>query len=265
MAELRALDPTLVDPTALGLGAALGFLGIGLGSPGNPHILVRYMSIRDPRQLRYAAVVGTTWNVVMGAGAVLIGLVGRAFLGSVDALPGADPENLFPVLAQQHLPPVLFGIVVAAIFAAIMSTADSQLLVAASTVVRDVYEKVVRRGRPLPQRTLVIYSRVVVTTLDGRALDVIGEQRVTHFCGAPVVLNALASIAQSAQKMAGDLRLLAHENEILEPFGEGQVGSSAMAYKRNPMRSERITSLSRFLIVLSQNAAHTAGHCYRLG
>jgi adenylosuccinate lyase len=73
------------------------------------------------------------------------------------------------------------------------------------------------------------------------------------------VLNALSAIAQSAQKMAGDIRLLAHENEIAEPFGEDQVGSSAMAYKRNPMRSERVTSLSRFLIVLSQNAAHTAG------
>jgi adenylosuccinate lyase len=73
------------------------------------------------------------------------------------------------------------------------------------------------------------------------------------------VLNALSAIAQSAQKMAGDLRLLAHENEVLEPFGESQIGSSAMAYKRNPMRSERMTSLSRFLIVLSQNAAHTAG------
>jgi adenylosuccinate lyase len=73
------------------------------------------------------------------------------------------------------------------------------------------------------------------------------------------VLNALSAIAQSAQKMAGDIRLLAHENEIVEPFGESQIGSSAMAYKRNPMRSERMSSLARFLIVLSQNAAHTAG------
>ncbi|MBW3554961.1 MAG: sodium/proline symporter, partial [Gemmatimonadetes bacterium] len=77
---------------------------------------------------------------------------------------------LFPVLAQQHLPDVLFGIIVAAIFAAIMSTADSQLLVAASTVVRDVYEKVLRRGRPLTQRRLVVLSRVVVTALVAAAL-----------------------------------------------------------------------------------------------
>jgi sodium/proline symporter len=167
--DLRLLDPGLPDPLALSVGAGLGFVGIGLGSPGNPHILVRYMSIADPSQLRFAAVVGTLWNVLMGAGAVLIGMVGRAWLTSVDALPNADPENLFPVLAQQHLPAPLFGIVVAAIFAAIMSTADSQLLVAASTVVRDVHEKVFRR-RPLPRRTAVIYSRLVVIALVAAAL-----------------------------------------------------------------------------------------------
>jgi SSS family solute:Na+ symporter len=165
MAELAAVDAGLPSPVALSLGAGLGFAGIGLGSPGNPHILVRYMSIASARQLRFAAVVGTVWNVLMGAGAVLIGMVGRAYMNDVAMLPLADPENIFPVLAQEHLPAVVFGVVVAAIFAAIMSTADSQLLVAASTVVRDVYEKVVRRGRPLSQRRLVVLSRAVVTAL----------------------------------------------------------------------------------------------------
>ncbi|MGK7312420.1 MAG: sodium/proline symporter [Candidatus Longimicrobiales bacterium M2_2A_002] len=165
VAELRTLDPGLPDPFAIAAGAGLGFVGIGLGSPGNPHILVRYMSIENARQLRFAAVVGTVWNVLMGAGAILIGMIGRAFINSVELLPQSDPENLFPILAQQHLPAVLFGVVVAAIFAAIMSTADSQLLVAASTVVRDVYEKVIRKGRPLTQRALVILSRLVVTLL----------------------------------------------------------------------------------------------------
>jgi adenylosuccinate lyase len=105
-----------------------------------------------------------------------------------------------------------------------------------------------------------------VRQLEGKFAAAFGFDRVFPVTGQTYsrkqdsrVLNALAAIAQSAQKMAGDLRLLAHENEVLEPFGESQIGSSAMAYKRNPMRSERITSLSRFLIVLSQNAAHTAG------
>ena len=165
LAELAALDPGLVDPTALSLGAAIGFLGIGLGSPGSPHILARYMSIADARQLRVSAWIGTAWNVLMAAGALWIGLVGRAWYPDVAMLPGADTENLYPVLAQQHLPPVLFGAVVASIFAAIMSTADSQLLVAASAVVRDVYEKVLRRGGEVPQRRLVLLSRLVVSAL----------------------------------------------------------------------------------------------------
>ncbi|MFW6206106.1 MAG: sodium/proline symporter [Gemmatimonadota bacterium] len=165
VARLGALEPGLPDPFAIAAGAGLGFVAIGLGSPGSPHIIVRYMSIASARQLRFAAVVGTVWNVLMGAGAVLIGMVGRAFIHNVELLPQSDPENIFPVLAQQHLPAPVFGVVVAAIFAAIMSTADSQLLVAASTVVRDVYEKVIRKGRALPQRTMVVVSRLVVTAL----------------------------------------------------------------------------------------------------
>jgi sodium/proline symporter len=165
LAELRTLDGAFLDPFALTAGAFIAWVGIGLGSPGNPHILVRYMSISDPAQLRYAAVVGTTWNVVMATGAVLIGVVGRVYFPDAALLPGADPENLYPSLAEAHLPPVLFGVVVASIFAAIMSTADSQLLVATSSVVRDVYEQVIRRGQPLPQRRLVLYSRILVVLL----------------------------------------------------------------------------------------------------
>ena len=71
------------------------------------------------------------------------------------------------------------------------------------------------------------------------------------------VLAVLSGIAQSASKMANDIRLLAHMKEIEEPFGKKQVGSSAMAYKRNPMRSERVCSLARYLIGLPLNCALT--------
>jgi SSS family solute:Na+ symporter len=168
--QLQAIDPRMIDPYALAIGAAIGLLGIGLGSPGNPHILVRYMSIDDPTQLRYSAVVGTIWNVVMAWGAVFIGLVGRLYFPDVSMLPAQDTENLYPMLAQLQLHPVLFGIVVASIFAAIMSTADSQLLVATSSIVRDVYERLIAKDRRLTQRTLVLYSRVVVVVLVAAAL-----------------------------------------------------------------------------------------------
>lgn len=163
--ELAALDPTLVDPAALGFGALVGFLGIGLGSPGNPHILARYMSIRNAEELRTAAVVGTVWNVVMAWGALFAGLAGRLLVPEAALLPGGDVENLYPYLAGQVLPAWVFGLVIAAIFAAIMSTTDSQLLVAASAVVRDAYEQVLHRGEEVPQKRLVLLSRAVVGVL----------------------------------------------------------------------------------------------------
>lgn len=72
------------------------------------------------------------------------------------------------------------------------------------------------------------------------------------------VLNVLSSIAQSAHKFSNDIRLLQHLKEIEEPFEKTQIGSSAMAYKRNPMRSERIASLSRYVISDAMNPAMTA-------
>ncbi len=72
------------------------------------------------------------------------------------------------------------------------------------------------------------------------------------------ILNALSSIAQSCCRMAGDIRLLQHDRQIEEPFEESQIGSSAMAYKRNPMRCERICSLARYLMTDALNAPLTA-------
>lgn len=71
------------------------------------------------------------------------------------------------------------------------------------------------------------------------------------------ILNLLAQIAQSCSKFANDMRLLQHEKELEEPFEKGQIGSSAMAYKRNPMRSERINSLSRHVIALTMDSEIT--------
>ena len=104
-----------------------------------------------------------------------------------------------------------------------------------------------------------------VRELDARVALKMGFTRVFPVTGQTYtrkldaqVLAALSGVAQSAAKLATDLRLLQHEGEILEPFESDQVGSSAMAYKRNPMRAERITGLARFVIELEGNAWHTA-------
>jgi sodium/proline symporter len=160
--SLRGTDPGLVDPFSLGVGALIGFLGIGLGSPGQPHILVRYMSIDDPKNIRTAGLFGFAWNVVLGAGAVFVGLVGRALVPAVENMPEQDPEMAYLVLSADFFTPALYGLLVGGIFAAILSTADSQLLVVSSTVVRDVWEKVVRSDAELDEQQRLKMSRLVV-------------------------------------------------------------------------------------------------------
>jgi adenylosuccinate lyase len=104
-----------------------------------------------------------------------------------------------------------------------------------------------------------------VRELERRVARKLGFTRVVPVTGQTyprkldaLVLAALAGVAQSAAKFATDLRLLQHEGEMLEPFESEQVGSSAMAYKRNPMRAERMTGLARFVLELQGNAWHTA-------
>jgi len=167
---LEALNPQFIDPFALSLGTWIGFLGIGFGSPGNPHILNKHMSIDDPEKLPRTGIIATCWNVIMAWGSIYIGLVGRAIFKDVSALPRQDPENIYPLLASQHLHPFIYGLTIAAIFAAIMSTADSQLLVASSAVVRDIYQKIFALNRPLEQKKLVFWSRTATLLLSILAL-----------------------------------------------------------------------------------------------
>lgn len=108
-------------------------------------------------------------------------------------------------------------------------------------------------------------NQAKVAQLDARVSRAMGFEHVLPVTGQTYtrkldaqILAVLSGIAQSAAKFATDLRLLQHEGELLEPFESEQVGSSAMPYKRNPMRAERMTSLARYVIELEGNAWHTA-------
>ena len=158
-------DKAFFDLEAVSWGVMLGYLGIGLGSPGNPHILVRYMSIKHTEDIKFAAIISTFWNVVLALGAICVGFAARAYFPAASLLPGGDTEQAFPYLASQLLHPLLFGFVIAAIFSAIMSSADSQLLVAASGVIRDLYQKLILKDSEIDQQKLVIYSRIVVVAM----------------------------------------------------------------------------------------------------
>ncbi len=105
-----------------------------------------------------------------------------------------------------------------------------------------------------------------VKQVDGKIAEKMGFEKVYGVSGQTYtrkldtrVLQVLSQIAQSCSKFANDMRLLQHEKELEEPFEKGQIGSSAMAYKRNPMRSERINSLARHVMALSMDPTITAG------
>jgi solute:Na+ symporter, SSS family len=159
---LHRLNPAYLDPFSLGTGAMIGFLGIGLGSLGQPHIVVRYMSINDPVKLKYSAIYGTFWNIVLGLGAICIGLIGRILVPDINSLPDSDPEMIYLVMSSEYFGPVLYGLLVGGVFAAILSTADSQLLVVASTFARDLYEKVIAGEKEIDGKMKLRLSRFVL-------------------------------------------------------------------------------------------------------
>ncbi|KIG13299.1 Sodium/proline symporter [Enhygromyxa salina] len=120
-------------PAAAAIGFVLGLLGIGLGYPGQPHVVNRFMALRDERGVVVGRRISMSWAVVIYAGMIVLGWSVRVLAPD---LPGR--EDAFLRGTELLLSPVLAGIMVAALLSAIMSTADSQLLVAASTISHDL-------------------------------------------------------------------------------------------------------------------------------
>lgn len=133
-------------------GVMFGSLSWGFGYLGQPHLLTRYMAARGPRQLKTGAAVAVTWVLVAYWSAPLIGMVGIGLLGP----DIADPEKVMPLVATALLPGWLAGIFIAGAVAAMMSTADSQLLVATSAVVEDFYVRLLGRANVAAKRLIVI-------------------------------------------------------------------------------------------------------------
>lgn len=143
---LRSEDPKLLAFSAGNTGMALlgfvfGWVGVGLGYPGQPQVLVRFMATRDDRSVRVGGLIALIWSTLVFLGAIVLGLSCRAMLHSL-----ADPEQALPIVTVQLLPGVVAGLMLAAVLAAICSTADSQLLVCVSAVAHDLFGTVMRRG-----------------------------------------------------------------------------------------------------------------------
>ena len=142
-----------IKPEALSMGEGVGIISIisalawGLGYFGQPHILVRFMSIKSTKDIPYATIIGIGWMAICLICACLIGVLGIAYVYKFN-LSLQDPEKIFIVMSQLLFNPWVAGILLSAILAAIMSTASSQLLVSSSTIAEDFYKKIFKTDAP---------------------------------------------------------------------------------------------------------------------
>ena len=132
-------------------------LAWGLGYFGQPHILTRFMAIKDPEEIGRSRKIAMGWVIISLAGAIFIGMLGRAVTAN-NLL--ADPEHVFMEMVLQYTPTFLCGILLSAILAAVMSTADSQLLVAASSISEDLYRGIIRKNAS--EKELIAISRLTI-------------------------------------------------------------------------------------------------------
>ena len=134
-------------------------LGWGLGYFGMPHIIIRFMSVRSQKETKTSAAIGITWTTLILIFAAAVGIVARMFLGYNQAIN--DSETTFIEMVRRIFPSIISGVLLSAVLAASMSTADSQLLSAASAFASDVYNPVVRK-KQASDREMLWVGRMVV-------------------------------------------------------------------------------------------------------
>ena len=160
--SLQQQDPALLDmfaivdrPVWIGIAS---FAAVGLPFIGVPQLLIRYMSARDDGEIRKARIMSLIVLFVFAFGAVTAGVAGRALYPGLD-----DPERIFPVISSNLFPPVIAGMLLVVVLSAIMSTVDSLLLLASSSVVRDTYQKIM--GSEESDARLSNYGKLVTIVI----------------------------------------------------------------------------------------------------
>jgi sodium/proline symporter len=174
LSNLRLQDPSLVDPFAVSEGgkpawiAIASFLAVGLPFIGVPQLLVRYMSAEDDGEIKKARIVSLGVLLVFTTGAVTAGVAGRALFPGLE-----DSETIFPVLSNNLFPEIIAGMLLVVVLSAIMSTVDSLLLLASSSLVRDTYQKII--GTTKSEESLSNYGKFV-TVIIGAVAVILGIQ-----------------------------------------------------------------------------------------
>lgn len=175
---LRATDPALLRPmgangvTMAGVLSALSFAAVGLAFLGVPQLLVRFISARGPGEMPRAGLIAVVCIIVFDAGAVLAGMAGRVLFPAL-----VDSETIYPAMASGLFPAAFSGLFLVIVLAAIMSTADSLLILASSAVVRDVIQKIYRPS--LSERRLSLWGKLTTAVVGAAACIVaLGEVRL---------------------------------------------------------------------------------------
>ena len=162
--ELRIQDPGLLSAwgpqgkSTVALVGILSFLAVGLPFMGVPQLMVRFMSARSEESLVPAMIISVIVILMFDVGAVLTGMAGRALFPGIE-----DPEGILPLISTNLLHPVLGGIMMVVVLAAIMSTVDSLLILASSAVVRDYWQQI--RGSALSDRALANRGKLLTVII----------------------------------------------------------------------------------------------------
>ncbi len=178
--SLAQQDPALLDMFDFGATPAwvgiASFVAIGLPFLGVPQLLIRYMSARDDAEIRKARIMSLIVLFVFTFGAVTAGVAGRALYPGLD-----DPERIFPVISNNLFHPIIAGMLLVVVLSAIMSTVDSLLLLASSSVVRDTYQKIM--GSDESDERLSNFGKVITIVIGviAVALGVQEPRVIFHF------------------------------------------------------------------------------------
>ena len=153
---LRGSDGILVFVTVL------GGLSWGLGYLGQPHLIIRYMAIRDAKDIKIARNIAIAWAIPGVFGSFMVGIISLSYFGP-DYFQINDPEKSMPLLATALLHPVLAGLFISGAVAAMMSTADSQLLVSTSAITEDFFHQYLKKD--LSEKNLLLLNRIMILIL----------------------------------------------------------------------------------------------------
>ena len=158
--------PLFGSASDYGVLTIFSMLAWGLGYFGVPQVLLRFMAIRKPGEIKRSRRIATIWVIISLTVAVFIGIVGRALMPINDVLLSkGGAENVFIEMATDYLPPIIAGVIMAGILAATISSSDSYLLIAASSVSKNIYEGIIKKDKKVDDKKVMWLSRIVLVLI----------------------------------------------------------------------------------------------------